>query len=142
MATKKSAVCNKVSSKKESKCKAACKAPAKKAAVKSCSSTTAQPDISLIVTHTFDYTSKGFKRGSSRTLKFDSCEQKGKTVYLPITPRINRRLTGKIIAAALSLGTKTFDVKQEKVGTKGYKITVYSGKKSIDFVTKTKILAI
>lgn len=144
--------------KKESKVKStvASKKPASKSAKKpavkksvckkeTCKSTCAKkvtPVISLLVTHNYDYFSSGFKRASSRSLKFESYSKKGATEYISLCPRVNRRLTGRVISAAISLNAKSFDIKQEIYGKKGYKVTVSSGKKSVEIITKTKIFDI
>lgn len=139
--------------KKETKVKStvASKKPASKSVKKStckketCKSTCSKkttPVISLLVTQNYDYFSSGFKRASSRSLKFESYSKKGATEYISLCPRVNRRLTGRVISAAISLNAKSFDIKQEIYGKKGYKVTVSSGKKSVEIITKTKIFDI
>ena len=127
-----------LASKKPASKKSACK----KETCKSTCTKKTSPVISLLVTQNYDYCSSGFKRVSSRSLKFESYSKKGATEYISLCPRVNRRLTGRVISAAISLNAKSFDIKQEIYGKKGYKVTVSSGKKSVEIITKTKIFDI
>lgn len=127
-----------VASKKPASKKPACK----KETCKFTCSKKVTPVISLLVTQNYDYFSSGFKRVNSRSLKFESYSKKGATEYISLCPRVNRRLTGRVISAAISLNAKSFDIKQEIYGKKGYKVTVSSGKKSVEIITKTKIFDI